>query len=148
MSFLNIKEVQDLKGVQQSPAVHPEGDAFEHTKIVVEYLMEHSDDELLILAGALHDIGKASTTKVGASGRIQAYGHEKVGAQMVPAICQRKGVTPAATEKIQWLVRHHMYPHREGEISAKKWNKVVNHPWYPDLVLLADADAQARKVRR
>src|ERR1019366_2383608 len=77
-----FKRIDALKGVDQRKDHHPEGNVFNHTKIVVTRLSKYQDINLS-LAGLFHDIGKDVTTKPGKNGYLQAIGHEDVSAQLV-----------------------------------------------------------------
>ena len=79
------------------------------------------DDEyrdLLYCAALLHDIGKASVTKLDGE-RITAYGHDRVGAEMTQHILQRLQLPAHRIAKIVWLVRHHSF-HLSWNLSAPK----------------------------
>ena len=63
---------RDMKGVQQDPIWHAEGDVFTHTKMVVQALINlrefgELDDQqkhILFAAAMLHDVEKRSTTGI------------------------------------------------------------------------------------
>jgi|InofroStandDraft_1065614.scaffolds.fasta_scaffold49638_2 tRNA nucleotidyltransferase (CCA-adding enzyme) len=59
-------EIDALRGVQQDPAYHPEGDAFIHTMIVLRHAVAvkgQTEDPLVFMYAALyHDAWKAETT--------------------------------------------------------------------------------------
>ncbi|MBS1787256.1 MAG: CCA tRNA nucleotidyltransferase [Acidobacteria bacterium] len=63
-------ELHALSGCPQDPAVHPEGDVFIHTGMVLDEARKLIDDlsrpkQLAVMLGALcHDLGKPATTKV------------------------------------------------------------------------------------
>ena len=64
-------ELSALKNIPQNPEYHGEGDVYRHTEMVCEKLKElpqwrelqKEEQELLFLAAAFHDIGKAACTK-------------------------------------------------------------------------------------
>jgi len=66
-------EVDALAGCPQDPAVHPEGDVFIHTGMVLDEARKLIDDlprpkQIAVMLGALgHDFGKPATTKTEAS---------------------------------------------------------------------------------
>lgn len=74
-----------LQFVEQSPEHHPEGNVWNHTLLVVDEAAKRKVDSknpsVFMWAALLHDVGKTSTTKV-RHGKITAYNHEKVGAQL------------------------------------------------------------------
>ena len=83
-----LPELEALKGCEQPPQFHPEGDVFKHTRIMLELLPEKVSLPL-VLSVLFHDIGKPPTASVDADGRIRFNGHDRVGAEMTEAIMQR-----------------------------------------------------------
>jgi len=99
-----LPEVSKMKGVQQPPEFHPEGDVYTHTVLLFKKLKNPS---LVLAFGALlHDIGKPSTFKV--AERIRFDGHDRVGAAMTEQICRRLRFSNAQTQAIAELVGDHM----------------------------------------
>ena len=74
-----------LRGTEQSPIHHPEGDAWAHVMLVVNEAAKirhlSTNAVVFMLAALLHDIGKPSTTRV-RRGRITSYDHDKVGEKL------------------------------------------------------------------
>lgn len=83
-----LPEILALKGVEQPPQWHPEGDVFVHTRLMLSLLPEQASLPL-VLAVLLHDIAKPATFTVDATGRIRFNGHDKLGAQMTDEILHR-----------------------------------------------------------
>jgi poly(A) polymerase len=103
-----LPEVAVLKGCQQPPQFHPEGDVFVHTRKMVE-LLPPDASPLLALMVLLHDIGKPPTqTCDPAEGRIRFNGHDEVGAAMSVAIMERLRFSSAEIETVVGAVRSHM----------------------------------------
>jgi len=73
------KRMECLKNVQQRSDHHPEGNVFNHTRIVVNRLAKYNN-VILSWAGVFHDIGKDVTTKMGDDGILHSLGHEDVSA--------------------------------------------------------------------
>jgi poly(A) polymerase len=62
-----LPDVETMKGVQQPPQFHPEGDVFVHTCLVIDKIFNNSDGLVsaeLALGGLLHDVGKPPTYSV------------------------------------------------------------------------------------
>lgn len=103
-----------LRGVQQDPNWHPEGDVYTHTKHVVNYWAEHcrsgnlEDDLVTGFATLCHDLGKAHTTEWHA-GRWQAHGHEKAGIEPTRELLLGLGQVTLA-RKVVPLVENHLAP--------------------------------------
>jgi len=83
---VHFKEIKDLIGAEQPPKYHPEGDAYNHTMLVLDMsaeLTEHLEEnrKLEIRFSALvHDLGKGLTPK---EEYPHHYGHENSGAELV-----------------------------------------------------------------
>lgn len=106
--FSMLKLLEDTK---QSPIHHPEGNVWKHTLLVVDEAAkrkhESSDAKAFMWAALLHDIGKPTTTKV-RKGRITAYDHDKVGAQLTREFLSALTEDTKFIEKVAQLVRYHM----------------------------------------
>jgi len=99
-----------LKDVKQSPKYHPEGSVWNHTLLVLDEAAGRKDkasnNRVFMWSALLHDIGKAVTTKV-RRGKITAYDHDKVGAEMAQ-IFLSNFTSNDFTRKVSALVRWHM----------------------------------------
>jgi putative nucleotidyltransferase with HDIG domain len=138
-----LPEVAALQGVQQPEKYHTEGDAFIHSMLAVEAVAATAD-ERVFWAVLLHDVGKASTTRM-VEGRWRAWGHDQVGAEMVPEILQRFGLIHLV-EDVAWLVKHHGFMLSWGgdlNVLTKKQKRFCGHPLFDMLVEVATADATA-----
>jgi poly(A) polymerase/tRNA nucleotidyltransferase (CCA-adding enzyme) len=65
---------------------------------------------LLLWAGLLHDVGKRQTQSITDDGRIQFYGHDKVGAAIASAILSGFSFSNEATNRVRAIVGGHMRP--------------------------------------
>lgn len=111
-----INGFASLKGCEQNPRWHAEGDAWEHTKLVCmeavkickERQWEHEPTWAGLLLGAalFHDIGKSATTKLGKDGNWHSYGHENVGEHITRLVLWDEDI--AIRETICGLVKWHM----------------------------------------
>lgn len=83
---IHFKEIKDLIGVEQPIKYHPEGDAYNHTMLVLDKSAELTKDleekrKLEIRFSALvHDLGKGVTPK---KQYPHHYGHENSGVELV-----------------------------------------------------------------
>jgi len=101
-----LPEVAKMKGVEQPPQFHPEGDVWIHTLMLLEQL--EPGCELTLAWGALlHDVGKPPTFRV-APDRIRFDGHVEVGVAMSANICRRFRFSNDDTRQILALVENHM----------------------------------------
>ncbi len=79
-----LPEISAMKGVEQPPQYHPEGDVFVHTLLLLENL-PHPCPPTLAWGALLHDVGKPPTFRV-APDRIRFDGHVEVGVKMAEAL--------------------------------------------------------------
>lgn len=100
-----------LEQTPQSPVHHPEGNVLNHTLRVVDEAAarksESGDPRAFMWAALLHDIGKPDTTRT-RGGRITAYDHDKVGAELARAFLSSLTEDKRFIDKVTHLVRYHM----------------------------------------
>ena len=75
-----LPEVARMKGVEQPPQYHPEGDVWTHTLMLLESC-RRAARATLAWGALLHDVGKPPTFRV-APDRIRFDGHVEVGVRM------------------------------------------------------------------
>jgi poly(A) polymerase len=104
-----LPEVAAMKGVEQPPQYHPEGDVWTHTLLMLEGLAAGSP-ATLAWGVLLHDVGKPPTFRsVAETGdRIRFDGHVAVGVRMGEEICRRFRFSNEDTEQILALIANHM----------------------------------------
>ena len=100
-----------LKETEQSPIHHPEGNVWKHTLLVTDEaarLKQKSKNQAVLMwAALLHDIGKPTTSKM-RNGRITAYDHDKVGAELAKAFLRIFTEDEKFVEEVSKLIRYHM----------------------------------------
>jgi len=101
-----LPEIAAMKGVEQSPEYHPEGDVFVHTLLLLEKLPPNCS-KTLAWGALLHDVGKPPTFRV-APDRIRFDGHVEVGVKMAAEICHRLRFSNDDTDQILALIANHM----------------------------------------
>jgi poly(A) polymerase len=104
-----LPEIARMKGVQQPPQFHPEGDVWIHTLIMIEGLPAGASPTLA-WGVLLHDVGKPPTftPPAGPNGRIRFDRHVEVGVKMAEEISRRFRFSNEETEQIAALVTNHM----------------------------------------
>jgi poly(A) polymerase len=136
-----LPEISAMKGVEQPPEFHPEGDVFVHTLLLLENLPQPCP--LTLAWGALlHDVGKPATFRV-APDRIRFDNHVDVGVKIAEAICHRLRFSNDETEQILALVDNHM---RFGHVSRMKEStlkKFLRMPKFDEHLALHRADSLA-----
>jgi tRNA nucleotidyltransferase/poly(A) polymerase len=104
-----LPEIAAMKGVQQPPQFHPEGDVWIHTLLMIEDLPA-GVSPTLAWGVLLHDVGKPPTFRPASQtgDRIRFDHHVDVGVRMAEAICRRYRFSNEETEQIVALVANHM----------------------------------------
>jgi poly(A) polymerase len=104
-----LPDVARMKGVEQPPQFHPEGDVWIHTRMMLEKLPANCS--LTLAWGVLlHDVGKPPTfaPATGPGSRIRFDGHVEAGARMAESICRALRFSNDDTEQIEVLVANHL----------------------------------------
>jgi putative nucleotidyltransferase with HDIG domain len=101
-----LPEIAKMKGVEQPPQFHPEGDVWIHTLMLLEQL-EPGCPMTLAWGALLHDVGKPPTFRV-APDRIRFDGHVEVGVAIGEEICSRFRFSNDETHQILALIENHM----------------------------------------
>jgi poly(A) polymerase len=135
-----LPEVAAMKGVEQSPDYHPEGDVFTHTLLLLAELDQPS--EALALAALLHDVAKPVCVQH-AEHRITFYGHCERGAEMAVEICQRLRRSREVWERVAWLVRHHLKLLHAPEMRISTLKRFLAQDGIDELLELGRLDALA-----
>ena len=102
-----LPELETMKGCLQPEQFHPEGDVFQHTRLMLELLPE-SVSVPLVLAVLLHDVAKPVTATVDETGRIRFNEHDRIGAAMTESIMERLRFSRAEIDAAVEMVRQHM----------------------------------------
>lgn len=134
-----LPEIEAMKGIEQPPGYHPEGDVFTHTLLMLDHLANPSPT--LALGALLHDVGKPVTQTF--EDRIRFNNHDRVGADMAHAICRRLRLPRVDAERIVWLVAQHMRLGVVPEMKESKRKRLVREPGFPELLELGRADCLA-----
>jgi poly(A) polymerase len=136
-----LPEIEVMKGVEQPPEFHPEGDVFVHTLLLLENLPQPCSPTLA-WAALLHDVGKPPTFRV-ASDRIRFDDHANIGVKMAEAICHRLRFSSKDTEQILALVHNHM---RFGDVHRMKestFKRFVRMPHFEEHLELHRLDVES-----
>ena len=131
-----LPEIARMKGVEQPPEYHPEGDVFIHTMILLGKLA--SPSVALAFGALLHDVGKPLTQTF--EDRIRFNLHDKVGAREAAAICRRLRMSGDESERIVWLVEQHMRVATAPEMRVSKLKRLVREEGFPELLELFRID--------
>ena len=128
-----LPEVAALKGVEQPPQFHPEGDAWIHTRMMIEQLPAGASPTLA-WGVLLHDVGKPATFKSAAEtgDRIRFDGHVDVGVRMVQNITRRLRFSNDDAEQIVALVANHMRFKDVEQMRASTLKRFVRLPRFEE----------------
>jgi poly(A) polymerase len=120
-----LPDIAALHGVEQPPQYHPEGDVFEHTRLMLTKVP--APDLELALAILFHDVGKKPTAKKDENGRIRFNEHESVGAEMAEKIMTDLRYDNKTIHNVKELVQHHMQfkdvPHMKQSTLKKMMSR-------------------------
>ncbi len=105
--LLNIilPEAERMKGCQQPPDFHPEGDVFRHTEIMLDSLNNPSVE--LAMSVLFHDIAKPDTFD-DSGDRIRFNNHAELGATKTEEIMRRLRFPNKLIEQVSIAVHNHM----------------------------------------
>ncbi len=134
-----LPEVARMKGVEQPPEFHPEGDVFLHTLLMLELMHEPTPE--LAMAVLLHDVGKPLTQTF--EDRIRFNYHDKAGARLATDLCKRLRFSNGSTERIVSLILNHMRLDAAPQMRPSKLKRFVREPWFTDLLELCRLDCRA-----
>jgi len=124
-----LPEVAAMKGVEQPPQFHPEGDVFTHTCLMLDALREPS--LTLAFAVLLHDVGKPATFRR-APDRIRFDEHDVVGAKMAEAILRRLRFSKDDLGRIVACVANHMRFRHAPAMRKGKLKNLLARPTFEE----------------
>jgi poly(A) polymerase len=136
-----LPEISAMRGVEQPPQYHPEGDVFVHTLLLLENL-PYRCPPTLAWGALLHDVGKPPTFRV-APDRIRFDGHVEVGVKMAKEICRRLRFSNENTEQILALVNHHMRFAQVTQMKESTLKKFLRMPQFEQHLELHRLDCRS-----
>src|SRR5256885_2568602 len=143
-----LPEIAAMKGVEQPPQYHPEGDVWIHTRLMIEQLPAGCSPTLA-WGVLLHDVGKPPTFRSAeeTGDRIRFDGHVDVGVSMVEAICRRFWFSNDETEQIGALVANHMRFKDVEQMRASTLKRFVRLPRFEEHLELHRLDCLSSHAR-
>jgi len=136
-----LPEVEALKGCEQPPDFHPEGDVFVHTRLMLSLLPEQVSTPL-VFSVLFHDIGKPPTFLIDETGRIRFNGHESISASMTEKIFARLRFSNAETEATVVGVKNHMTFKDVQNMRVATLKRFLARPTIDDELELHRVDCQ------
>ncbi len=129
------------KGLFQGKPVQPDGDLWDHIKLVLD-LLPADPSFPLAFAALLHDVGKPETRALH-HGRTTFHNHEQVGRAIADRTCRDLKLANADRERTTWLVEYHQYLGEAMKLREAKLKKILAEPGIDELLALHRADALA-----
>lgn len=111
-------EVYRLKTALEARRWHPEGDAYEHTMLVLSQAVYNGYDLEARLACLVHDFGKGLTRR---DQLPKHYGHEMSGVAVTKEFCDRLTVPSKMRDRAMKTTRYHMHMHKLDTLNPKTW---------------------------
>jgi poly(A) polymerase len=153
-----LPEVAAMKGVEQPPEFHPEGDVFTHTKLMLGLMseaaradastnsaqaMRHEETRtVLAMAVLLHDVGKPPTFER-APDRVRFNEHDKVGGELSEKILRRLRFPSEVIEKVCVCVGEHMRIRNVQDMRPAKLKRILARETFADELELHRLDCLA-----
>jgi poly(A) polymerase len=138
-----LPEVAAMKGVEQPPEYHPEGDVWVHTLMLLAQL-DHPT-VTLALGALLHDVGKPPTFRV--AGRIRFDGHVEAGVELAERILTRLRFSREETEQALALVANHMRFADAARMRESTLKRFLRLPHFEEHLELHRIDALSSNGR-
>ncbi len=124
-----LPDIAAMHGVEQPPQFHPEGDVYEHVRLMLSKIEQPNLE--LALGVLLHDVGKKPTAKVDENGRIRFNEHESVGAEMAEKIMTGLRYDNKSIQTVRELVQHHMQFKDVTKMRTSKLKRMMARPTFP-----------------
>ena len=133
-----LPEIAAMKGVDQTPDHHPEGDVFVHTLTLLGHLRRPS--ETLAYGCLLHDVAKPACRQT-AGDRVTFHGHPEQGATMAVEILRRLKRSRAVADRVAYLVRCHLHYTQAPKMRLSTLKRFLGQEGIEELLELCRIDA-------
>jgi poly(A) polymerase len=134
-----LPEVDAMKGCLQPEQFHPEGDVFQHTRLMLSLLPEKVSGPL-VCSVLFHDVAKPVTATVDETGRIRFNEHDRIGAEMTEAIMGRLRFSRAEIDATVEMVGQHMVFKDVPKMRVAKLKRFMARPTFEDELELHRVD--------
>ena len=114
-------EVYRLKTALESFRWHPEGDAMEHSLLVLTAAARAGFDLETRMAALVHDFGKGLTPR---DKLPKHFGHDVKGVPVVEYFCNRLSVPSKMRQRLMAVTKFHMNMHRLDQLNPKTYVKM------------------------
>jgi len=138
-----LPEIEALKGCEQPPQFHPEGDVFVHTRRMLE-LLPGEVTLPLVFSVLFHDIGKPRTFSCDpVEQRIRFNGHDKLGAEMTEQVMTRLRFSRREIEATVEAVAQHMVFKDVQNMRISRLKRFMSRPTFPEEMELHRVDCSS-----
>lgn len=138
-----LPEITELKGCEQPPQFHPEGDVYVHTRLMLELLPEKVSLPL-VFSVLFHDIGKPGSYSYDeADQRIRFSGHDSLGAEMTRRIMTRLRFSSDQIEATVAAVENHMVFKDVKKMRVARLKRFLARPYIDDELALHKVDCES-----
>jgi poly(A) polymerase len=134
-----LPELDAMKGCLQPEQFHPEGDVFQHTRLMLE-MLPNEVSVPLVFAVLLHDVAKPVTSTVDQTGRIRFNEHDRIGATMTESIMERLRFSRAEIDATVEMVRQHMVFKDVPKMRVAKLKRFMARPTFEEELELHRVD--------
>ena len=134
-----LPELEAMKGCAQPEQFHPEGDVFQHTRLMLKLLPKEVSVPL-VFSVLLHDVAKPPTATVDETGRIRFNAHDRIGAEMTEQIMERLRFSRAEIDATVEMVRQHMVFKDVPRMRVAKLKRFMARPTFADELELHRVD--------
>src|SRR4029077_1811361 len=128
-----------MKGCKQPEQFHPEGDVFEHTRLMLQ-LLPAEVSVPLVFSVILPDGAKPVTAQVDATGRIRFNEHDRIGAAMTEQIMERLRFSRAEIDATVEMVGQHMVFKDVPKMRVAKLKRFMARPTFGEELELHRVD--------
>jgi len=141
--------LEELEKQSDTPgnAYHLEWDVWTHTLMTIEYLNsmklpENKTEKLdLYWTMLLHDYTKPMCYSQDEKWEWHYYWHEKSGSELFKKnIIKQLPFSKKSIEKISWIIENHLRIFKIFEMKKIKSRKLMMHKFWPDLMIIWEAD--------
>src|ERR1700730_1434617 len=137
-----LPEIDAMKGCQQPEQFHPEGDVFQHTRLMLQ-LLPANVSVPLVFSVLLHDVAKPVTASVDETGRIRFNAHDRIGAEMTEQIMSRLRFSRAEIDATVEMVRQHMVFKDVPQMRVAKLKRFMARPTFEEELELHRVDCES-----
>lgn len=116
-------EIYRLKTALEARRWHPEGDAYEHTMLVLEQAQQFDSNLDVRYACLTHDLGKSLTPRAELP---KHHGHDVRGVKLVKEFSDRLCIPAKMRDRAAKATRYHMLLHKLSTLNAKTFVKMFD----------------------